>query len=198
MTTSIFWTVLKMRISGLYSADLQNGPGVGVTLGTAGCHKRCKGCFNSQFWNLNSGIEYTSGHKKQILKLISKPYIDHFSVIGGEPLIAENLFELDDLTDAIKLKRPDIKIWIWSGYTWEEILNAQMLPNDGSVNSLTKIDNLEAILYKTDYLVDGPFIQELADSNLLWRGSANQRIIDVQSTINQIRYVENYTPIVYS
>lgn len=187
-----------MRISGLYSADLQNGPGVGVTLGTAGCYKRCKGCFNSQFWSLNSGIEYTSEHKKQILKLISKPYIDHFSVIGGEPLIAENLFELDDLTDAIKLKRPDIKIWIWSGYTWEEILNTQMLPKDGSVSSITKTDNLEAILYKTDYLVDGPFIQELADSNLLWRGSANQRIIDVQSTINQIRYVENYTPIVCS
>lgn len=186
-----------MRISGLYSADLQNGPGIGVTLGTAGCHKRCKGCFNSQFWNLNSGIEYSDKHKKQILDLISKDYIDHFSIIGGEPLIAENLFELDDLTDAIKLKRPDIKIWIWSGYTWDEILDTKMLPKDGSVSSITKIDNLAALLNKTDYLVDGPFIQELADSTLPWRGSANQRIIDVQSTIIKgIKYNRKYTPVI--
>lgn len=185
-----------MRISGLYSADLQNGPGVGVTLGTAGCNRRCEGCFNSQFWSLNSGIEYTSEHKKQILELISKPYIDHFGIIGGEPLIARNLFELDDLTDAIKLKRPDIKIWIWSGYTWEEILNAQMIPRDETADSIIKMTNLVSLLHQIDYLVDGPFIKDLADSDLRWRGSSNQRIIDVQASLDRIANNKECGPVI--
>ena len=71
-----------------------------------------------------------------------------------------------------------------------------MIPKDGSVSSITKIDNLAALLDKTDYLVDGPFIQELADSTLPWRGSANQRIIDVQSTIKEIKYSGKYVPVV--
>lgn len=175
-----------MRVSGLYSADLQNGPGVGVTLGTAGCNKRCEGCFNSQFWDLNSGSEYSYKIHDQILDLVSKDYIDHFSVIGGEPLIKENLKQLYHLIKDIKEKRPDIKVWIWSGYTFEEIISGKnILPCSlDTFNSFAYWQ--QGILNNTDYIVDGPFIQELADPNLLWRGSSNQRIIDVQEAVKDM------------
>lgn len=175
-----------MQISGLYSADLQNGLGVGVTLGTAGCRKRCKGCFNSKFWMLNSGIKYTKVHKEQILKLVSKDYIDHFSVIGGEPLLSENLYELNDLIDSIRKVKPNISIWIWTGYTLDELLQTSSSVSNAVLQVLGKID----------YLVDGPFVQELSDKNLLWRGSSNQRIIDIAATLKQ--YGNLYNPIVIS
>lgn len=164
-----------MRISGIYDVDLQNGVGVGVTLGTAGCPRHCEGCFNSEFWSFYSGTLYTDKHKEKILELISKDYIDHFSIIGGEPLLPQNYRDLYNLCTEIKFVRPDIKIWLWSGYTFEEIW--QHAQEDTT-------NYLFALLGIVDVLVDGPFIAEQRDITLKWRGSKNQRVIDLKSTLS--------------
>lgn len=181
-----------MYINALYDADLQNGQGVGVTVCLSGCRMHCLGCFNPEAQNMFFGRLYTKEIEKQILSLIDKSYIDHVAVIGGEPLLKENMPELSTLCLKIKSRFPQKKIWLWSGYTWEEIYDLAY----GHITSLgpkTKgkqtgwtprdKDDLRVILQSIDVLVDGPFIQEQKDITLKWRGSANQRVISVQTTL---------------
>lgn len=159
-----------MRYASIRSLDVSNGLGVGVALFTQGCPFHCPGCFNPETWDFNSGKEFTKETKNGIIELIKRPYIDRFSILGGEPLVPQNRFELACLIQNIKNKRPDIKIWIYTGYLLENLLkeDSQYLQN---------------ILYNTDVLVDGPFIQELKDISLPFCGSRNQRIIDLPKTL---------------
>lgn len=126
-------------------------------------HFHCKGCFNPETWDFEGGKEYTEETQQTILKLIEPEYIARFSVLGGEPLEPQNYFELAKLINLIKQKRPDIKIWIYTGYTYENLVSKEST-------------YLEYILNNIDVLVDGQFQEDKRDLTYPFAGSTNQRI----------------------
>lgn len=168
-----------MRYAGIDTCDVVNGEGVGICLYTQGCPHHCEGCFNPETWNYNSGKLFTENEKNEILEAIDKSYISRFSLLGGEPLIKENIDALIKLIDEIKDIKPDISVWCWTGYSIEELLNDKDYDN---------------ILSKIDILVDGEFILSQKALDIAFRGSKNQRIIDVQKTIRdkQITIIDTY------
>ena len=179
-----------MYINAIYDADLQNGEGVGVTLCVSGCPIKCQGCFNKEAQNSLFGQEYSKKEEKKILSLLNKEYIDHLAIIGGEPLTQDKIHDLAQLCMKVKQLWPQKKIWLWSGYTWEKIYS---LAYDDEVYRFSNNqwwDNphkyyLSKLLENIDILIDGPFIQEQKDITLKWRGSKNQRVIDVQKSMRQ-------------
>lgn len=161
-----------MRYSLIRKMDISNGKGIGVSIFTQGCPIRCKGCFNKDTWDFNGGKLYTQETQDTILELIKPDYITKFATLGGETLLHQNIPDLLSLVKAIKEERPDIKIWCWTGQLYE---------------NLRRIDDwqLQELINNFDYLIDGPFIQEKKDLTLLFRGSSNQRIIDIKETQQQ-------------
>ena len=155
-----------MRYNKIRKMDVSNGPGVRVSIFFQGCAFHCKNCFNPETHDFDSGKEYTVEVRDKIVSLTSKPYIMRFSILGGEPLVERNIQELIILINLIKEKRPDIKIWLYTGNTYEKI-----------------IDKYYDLLKLVDVLIDGPFIDDLKDLRLRFRGSSNQRVIDVKKTI---------------
>lgn len=165
-----------MRVAQIRSLDITNGEGIGVSLFTQGCPFHCKNCFNPETWDFKGGYPYSQEIKKQLLELVSKPYIERFSILGGEPFLLKNKIELQDLTHDIKIKNPNIKIWAYSGNSFEKLLPEFL-----------------DLLKNIDVLVDGPFVDELKDFNLKFKGSTNQRIIDVQKSLienNIVLYIQ--------
>lgn len=162
-----------MRYNQIDPCECTNGQNWGISLFTQGCYFRCKNCFNPETWDPKGGKKFTKEVKQQFLDLLKPKYISRCTILGGEPLIDENLFELSSLIHQIKMTRPDIKIWIYSGYTYEELVQrAQEI----------SIQYLNFILDNIDVLVDGVFIQEQKDITLPFCGSKNQRIIDMPRT----------------
>lgn len=147
-----------MRYAGIESFDTCNGEGIGVSLFVQGCPFHCNGCFNSETWDFNGGKEWTVEIKEYFFKLIDRPYIDHISILGGEALCKENIKDVTSLIKEIKNTFPNKKIWVWSGYNFQDY-----------------ISHLEILNY-VDYIVDGQFILELKNLNLEFRGSSNQQI----------------------
>lgn len=155
-----------MRYAKIREMDISNGEGIGVALFTQGCPHHCKNCFNQETWDYDGGKEWTVDVEDSFLKLLDRPFIKRVTFLGGEPMVYPE--ELVLLCKKIREKRPDIKIWLYSGYTYGEIShNKQMCK----------------ILDCIDILVDGRFIEELKDVNLKFKGSSNQRIIDVRNII---------------
>lgn len=166
-----------MRIASIRSMDISNGIGIGVSLFTQGCHFHCKNCFQPETWNFNGGKEYTEETKETILKLLEPEYITRFSVLGGEPLEECNWLDLADLLVSIKREQPNIKIWLYTGFTYEG-LEHLMCPNvPGSDKNLLYI-----ILKNVDVLVDGQFQEDKKDLTYPFAGSTNQRAIDMKRT----------------
>ena len=155
-----------MRYAQIRSLDISNGEGVGIALYTQGCRFHCKNCFNSELWDYTKGKEWSSEVEDYLVSLLSRDYIDRISFLGGEPLSEENLEDLDNLLNRIRRECPSKKIWMYTGYTYEAIK-----------------DRLSYILKNVDVLVDGLYVDELRDLKLEFRGSSNQRVIDVQNTI---------------
>lgn len=189
-----------MYINAIYDADLQNGEGVGVTLCVSGCPIKCQGCFNKEAQNSLFGQKYGQKEQEKILSLLDKKYIDHLAVIGGEPLTRDKVQDLAQLCMKVKQNWPQKKIWLWSGYLWEDIYSLAFSPYCFSIGKQQDWDwedkkNLKDILFNINVLVDGPFIQEQKDITLRWRGSANQRVIDVEKTLFQ--FPPRPTPILY-
>lgn len=154
--------------------DISNGERIGISLFVQGCHFHCKNCFNQSTWDFNSGKEWTEDSKKTFLKLAKKPRIKRISILGGETLAEENLQDVLDLVNEIRLSMPEKTIWLYSGYTWEE----------------TRLNELrQQIIKQCNIMVDGRFIDTLKDLSLKWRGSSNQRVIDVQETLTQDRVI---------
>lgn len=158
-----------MKYLNLTYPDLENGLGCRATLWIAGCSHHCKGCHNPETWDFNQGIDFTEDSYKTLSNTLSKPYIQGITLSGGDPLYKHNVCGVIALCKRIKKDFPNKNIWLYTGYTWEEIL---------------KSSTLSEVLKYIDYLVDGPFIQELRDVSLAFRGSSNQRIIDVQQSLN--------------
>lgn len=150
-----------MNYATIKPVDIANGDGVRVSLFVSGCTHHCKGCFNEVAWDFNYGYPFTDDIERDILNLCDRFYIRGLSVLGGEPLDPHNVERLLVLCRNFKLIYPDKTIWLYTGYKWEDV------------------KHLEIMNY-IDVLVDGRFVQELRDLRLKFRGSSNQRIIDVQ------------------
>lgn len=161
-----------MRYSQIRSMDISNGENIGVSLFTQGCPIHCKNCFNSELWNFDCGNEWTEEIKHKFFELIDKPYVKRVSVLGGEPLAKQNYYDVRNLIKEIKNKFPEKTIWLYTGYTFENLSREQQ----------------RTIIY-ADILVDGEYIDELKDQTLKWRGSSNQRVIDIQETLKQNKIV---------
>ena len=151
-----------------------NGDGLRVTCWVSGCSIRCFNCYNPQTWDFNSGIPFTDDTMQEILYDLSKPYIKGLTLSGGHPLDTQNAPKVLEIVKRVKMVFPNKDIWIYTGYVWEDII---------------KDDTLKEILKRTDVLVDGAYIDELRDISLPFRGSSNQRIIDVQESLNQNKVI---------
>ena len=157
-----------MKYSGLIRNDLAAAPGVSVTFFTQGCPHRCKGCHNPETWDFNGGKEFTYDVLNEIIEALSANGIKrNFCIMGGEPLCPENEFLTLLLTKTIKEKCPDTKIYIWTGYYYEDLLKY-------------KSPHLCQILELADVLIDGPYIESKRDITLKMRGSSNQSIINLK------------------
>lgn len=160
-----------MHYGNIKECDIADGPGVRVSLFVSGCRHHCKGCFNPETWDFEYGELYTEETQEKILKLLAPGYIKGFTLLGGEPFEPENQRELVKLLKRIKEEYPGKDVWCYSGYLYDADL-----AEGGSVYT----EVTEEMLSYIDVLVDGEFVEELKDVSLAFRGSSNQRIIELE------------------
>ena len=176
-----------MRYARINSLDVTNGEDVGDSVFVQGCSFHCPGCFNKEAWDFNGGKEWTDEVESKFIKLISRPYIKRLTILGGEPLAEQNLPLTHKLlqiaTDIILTQKKQMKLWLYTGYTFEDIISYKS-PNYSPTRA-------KAVIL-SDYIVDGKFEidkQDLTYSVVKYAGSTNQRIIDVQKSIEEERTV---------
>ena len=169
-----------MNYNNIILCDTVNGEGIRTSLFVSGCTNHCQGCFNKEAQDFNYGQLYTPETEQTILKQISKPYIAGLSILGGEPLCQNNagLTYLIELTNAVHGLGKTV--WLWTGLVWEDFDHIKMSLNKALI---------KALLYNCDVVVDGPFIEVQKDLTLAFRGSSNQRVIDVQKTLAQDKII---------
>lgn len=155
-----------MRYASIRDLDISNGNDIGVALFVQGCHFHCKNCFNKSTWDFDGGKEFTKETCDKFMKLVNRPFIKRVSILGGEPLAKENVDDVCNILKQIKNKT----IWVYTGYTFETVKNYD-------------------IMKYIDYLVDGQYVDELRDLRLKFRGSSNQRIIDVQKSLKENKVI---------
>ena len=151
--------------------DIANGPGVRVTLFVSGCRHHCKGCFNAETWDFHYGNPYTEKTEKEILDALNHPYIAGLTLLGGEPFEPENQRELVKLLKKVRKMYPKKNIWSYSGYVYDK----DLIPDGRAYTEVT-----DEMLSYIDVLVDGPFVEDLKDITLQFRGSSNQRILNLR------------------
>lgn len=161
-----------MRYASIRSMDISNGSGIGVAAFVQGCHMHCTGCFNQETWNFDGGKEWTEEVENKFLKMINKPYITRVSILGGEPLAVENCKDVYNLCKRIKQEFPNKKIWVYTGYTYENLSDEQ----------------LKSVLI-SDVLVDGSYVESQKDMTLHYKGSKNQRVISIPETLKHGKVV---------
>ena len=159
--------------------DIANGPGIRISLFVSGCRRGCKNCFNQSAWDFNAGKLFDEQVEQQLLEQLSKSYIQGITLLGGEPFEPENQRGLLPLVKKIKEMYPEKTIWAFSGNTWDELTSGH-----------AHYEVTDELLSYIDVLVDGPFIQELYDISLRFRGSRNQRLLDVKQSLEQKKAVE--------
>lgn len=161
-----------MKYAQIRDMDVSNGKGIGCSVFLQGCSLHCKNCFNKSTWDFNGGYEWTDKETEQLFEILRKPYITRASILGGEPL--DQAKELLPLLSKIRNEFPNLKIWIYSGRTLEENM---------------KVPLKAECLSLCDVLVDGAYVDELRDLTLAFRGSSNQRIIDLKKTFESSNIV---------
>ena len=152
-----------MRYHDITKDDMKNGSGLRVVLWVSGCEHHCPGCHNPVTWDIDDGLEFDEAAKAELFGELAKPYISGVTFSGGDPLHKQNREEVGALICEIKERFPDKTVWIYTGYEY------------GDIASLPFLD-------KVDVLVDGRFIEAQKDTKLHWRGSANQKVIDMKKT----------------
>ena len=186
-----------MRYASIRELDISNGEGVGVALFVQGCHFHCYNCFNPDTWDFNSGKEWTPEVEDKFIELASRPYIKRISLLGGEPLADENLDGVLHLVDRFRLSLPNKTIWLYTGY--EVNLESYEILTIGKEYAKTRYEFTttqpsrsntanflrKSILNNVDVLVDGRYIDSQRDVNLKWRGSKNQRVIDIKQSLQK-------------
>lgn len=162
-----------MNYGTIKPTDIANGEGVRVSLFVSGCTHHCPGCFNYVTWDFNYGKPFTKETEDEILNLLSRNYIDGLSLLGGEPMEPCNQRCLVNLVDRFKEKYPNKTLWIYTGYTYDE----DLIPGGKAYCEVT-----DRILDQCDVMVDGEFVESLKDISLKFRGSSNQRILNIRET----------------
>lgn len=162
-----------MHYGEIITADTANGPGLRVSLFVSGCTNCCKGCFQPQTWDFCYGLEYTKETEEFIISELGKSYYHGLTILGGEPFELSNQPEVAALIRRVRKELPERNIWMYTGFTYEE----DLVPNGKRYTEFT-----DDILDNIDVLVDGKFVEELKNLMLNFRGSSNQRIIDMRST----------------
>ena len=157
--------------------DIANGEGVRISLFVSGCTHRCKNCFNEVAWDFTYGNPFDETIEEKILNELSSDYIAGISLLGGEPLEPQNQVALYPFVEKVRSLYPNKSIWCYTGYTFDE---KQGVLQEKSKNTA----HTKPLIALFDVLVDGPFVEELKDIRLKFRGSSNQRIIDVQKTLD--------------
>lgn len=163
-----------MRYSKIRKMDISNGPGVRVSIFMQGCTFNCKNCFNPETHSFDGGNEFTEETIERVLNLCSNENIVGLSILGGEPLHPKNIDGTTALAKRFKEKYPNKTIWVWTGFLFENLKDSE-------------------VMKYIDVLIDGQYVDELHSPLLKWKGSANQRVIDVQKTLkeNKIILYEN-------
>lgn len=184
--------------------DMLNGDGLRVVLWLSGCSHHCKGCQNPQTWDTNSGIPFNKEAKEELFRELNNDYISGITFSGGDPLHENNLDEVLQLITEIRAEYPNKTIWLYTGFTWNQTMSKQS-EMDHAIQVLeesrykhifyNKNDIFEykpdiyslrkEIISQCDVLVDGRYVDELRDISLHWRGSSNQRVIDVQKSLEK-------------
>ena len=168
-----------MYYGNIKKTDIANGLGVRVSLFVSGCRNTCKGCFNKETWNFCYGKEFTVQTEQEIIDAMKPNFISGLTVLGGEPFEEENQSVLTPFLERVRAVMPEKNIWCYTGY----ILEKDIFPEDGSKHTEFSARMLSCI----DTLVDGPFIEELKDISLQFRGSSNQRILNVKEAIQRLK-----------
>ena len=170
-----------MNYHNITKDDMLNGDGLRVVLWTAGCTHRCDCCQNPQTWNPNSGIPFDESAKQEIFNELSKDYISGITFSGGDPLHENNLDEVLELVQEIRISFPEKTIWLYTGYELSEIIKQEQYEKVSGIPSVWS--KRWEIISNVDVLVDGEYIDEQKDITLKWRGSKNQRVIDVKESL---------------
>ena len=160
-----------MRYNKIRKMDISDGPGVRVSIFMQGCDFNCKNCFNQETHDFNGGKEFTDETIEMVLDLCKEDYVEGLSILGGEPMNPTNIGGTTKLAKAFKERYPNKNLWAWTGYTYENYLKDK------------------PILNYLDVVVDGQYKDELHDPTLDWRGSSNQRVINVKESLNQNKVV---------
>ena len=155
-----------MRYHNITKDDMLNGDGLRVVLWVSGCSHCCKGCQNPITWDVNGGVLFDDAAKQEIFEQLDKSYISGITFSGGDPLHSANRMDVRALMAEIKEKYPEKTIWLYTGDVWENVMHYPMMRY-------------------VDVLVDGEFMIEKRDIKLMWKGSSNQRVIDVQKSLRQ-------------
>lgn len=155
-----------MKYAQIREIDITNGNGIGVALFTQGCPYHCKNCFNPETWDFDKGTDWTKETEDKIIELLKPEYITRLTILGGEPLIERNIEPLTALLKRVKGIYPDKQVWLYTGGDFEVLEGLY-----------------EEIFRYIDILIDGRYVDDLRDYKLKWRGSSNQRIIDVQASL---------------
>ena len=170
-----------MRFASIRKMDISNGSGIGIAVFTQGCPIRCKNCFNQETWAFDEGKEWTQECEDKVVELSKPEHIVRMSILGGEPLIDRNIAPLTKLIRRVKdvNNAKNFKIWLYTGQLYENV-----------------IKKYPTLLALVDVLVDGPFVDELKDFKLHWRGSSNQRVINMNATraCEKVILVEEHYP----
>ena len=165
-----------MNYATIKKTDVANGPGVRVSLFVSGCTQHCKGCFNSEAWDFHYGQAYTEETEQEILQALAPDYIRGLSLLGGEPMEPENRGAVLSLVKKVRERYPQKTIWCYTGYHFDRDLLRWMEEGDPVITELLPL---------LDVIVDGEFIEERKNLRLAFRGSENQRILDVQLSLRE-------------
>lgn len=163
-----------MNYCKIFDCDVANGPGLRVSLFVSGCTNHCEGCFQPETWDFDYGEKFTSATEEKIIKLLNRPYIKGLTLLGGDPFEPSNQKGLFHLLHTVKKLYPNKDIWAYTGFTYEQLIKEGTYCN----TFITK-----ELLTLIDVLVDGPFILAQKDITLKFRGSKNQRLIDMKKTL---------------
>lgn len=154
-----------MYYGNIKNLDVANGPGIRVSLFVSGCRNHCKGCFQPETWSFTYGQLFEKKDLLEVLHLMGNPHVAGLSILGGDPMEPENQDVVTRICESVKQAYPEKSIWMWTGYLWEDVKESP------------------ALKY-VDVLVDGPFVEEKKNLCLYYRGSENQRVIDVEMSLN--------------
>ena len=171
-----------MNYADINKVDIANGPGVRVSLFVSGCTRRCEGCFNPETWSFEFGSPFGEEETERILSFLDRDHIRGLSLLGGEPFEPANQGAVLELAERVRDRLPGKTIWCYTGYLYEELAGERIG------------EHSRAILERLDVLVDGPFVQEKKNVDLRFRGSTNQRIIDVPASLRagEVRLADEY------